>query len=411
MSHCNSILAAAFLWYAGNALVLAQPLDSRVGNNDFIGTIITLVSDSAVAANVRGLELFGTRHAMQANRDEIVSWIQQKFLDVGIADVVVDSFQYATTWQKNIIATIPGTSAAYLEIVVGGHYDSQSSIPSMAPGADDNASGTSAVIEMARVLRAVQYFPKATLRFIAFGAEEMGLIGSSDYAAKIQAANRQIVLMQNYDMIGHRNQSQSDRNVKIVWYQGSEVEASMDSALKRTYTTLIPVLTTQYRPNSDSYPFFLRGYRAVFNIEDDFSPYYHTKNDTSGALDFKYASEIVQSGLALLLTIDGQLATTSVTKTSQPVTWRLEQNFPNPFNARTVIRYWLPVASKVKLTVTNLHGQRVAELVNGTQDAGWKEVFWTANVASGVYFYRLEAIHNGDVTGRFFDSRKMILVK
>ena len=411
MSHYNSFLTAAFLWYAGNAPVLAQPLDRPGRTGDFIGSLITLVSDSSVAANVRGLESFGTRHAMQANRNEIASWIRQKFLDVGITDVVADSFQYSATWQKNIIATIPGSSAANYEIVVGGHYDSQSSIPTMAPGADDNASGTAAVIEMARVLRVAQYIPKATLRFIAFGAEEMGLIGSYDYASKAQAANRQIVLMQNYDMIGHRNQSQSDRNVKVVWYQGSEVEASMDSALKRTYTTLTPILTSQYRPNSDSYPFFLRGYRAVFNIEDDFSPYYHTKNDTSGALDFKYASEIVQSGLALLLTIDGQFAsTTVVTNVHQPSTWRLEQNFPNPFNARTIIRYWLTSPSKVKLTVTNLHGQTLAELVNGDQDAGWKEVFWTANVSSGVYFYRLEAIPGGDA-GRFVETRKMILVK
>jgi len=400
----------AILWNTGNDVVLAQPLERPVRTTDFISSMITLVSDSSMAANVRGLESFGTRHAMQANRDDIASWIRLKFLDAGIQDVLADSFLYASTWQKNIIATIPGTSAAQLEILVGGHYDSQSSIPSMAPGADDNASGTSAVIEMARVLRVAKYFPKATLRFIAFGAEEMGLIGSFDYAAKAQAANRQIVLMQNYDMIGHRNQSQSDRNVKVVWYQGSEVEASMDSALKRTYTTLTPILTSQYRPNSDSYPFFLRGYRAVFNIEDDFSPYYHTKNDTSGALEFKYASEIVQSGLALLLTIDGQLAPTSVTKTSQPVTWRLEQNFPNPFNPRTLIRYWLPVASKVKLTISNLHGQTVAELVNSWQDAGWKDVFWTANVSSGVYFYRLEALPAGDAA-RFAETRKMILVK
>ena len=373
--------------------------------------MITLVSDSSVAANVRGLESFGTRHAMQANREEIISWIRQKFLDAGITDVVVDSFQYASTWQKNIIATIPGTSAAQLEILVGGHYDSQSSIPSMAPGADDNASGTSAVIEMARVLRAAQYSPRTTLRFIAFGAEEMGLVGSYDYASKAQVANRQIVLMQNYDMIGHRNQSQTQRNVKVVWYQGSEVEASLDSALKRTYTTLTPVLTTQYRPNSDSYPFFLRGYKAIFNIEDDFSPFYHTKNDTSGSLDFKYAAEVVQSGIALLLTIDGQFSSTTViTNARQPSTWWLEQNFPNPFNAWTTIRYWLPAVSNVKLIVSNLHGQTVAELVNGTQDAGWKEAFWTANVSSGVYFYRLEAIPGGEAA-RFVETRKMILVK
>jgi flagellar hook assembly protein FlgD len=80
-----------------------------------------------------------------------------------------------------------------------------------------------------------------------------------------------------------------------------------------------------------------------------------------------------------------------------PQTFTLSQNFPNPFNSSTVIRYSVPVAGAVDLAVYDLLGQRVAQLVGGRRDAGDYAVTWDGRddrgraVASGVYLYRLEA--------------------
>jgi hypothetical protein len=88
-----------------------------------------------------------------------------------------------------------------------------------------------------------------------------------------------------------------------------------------------------------------------------------------------------------------------------PLLWGLEQNFPNPFNPRTVIGYQLPVVSDVKLVVFDLLGREVAVLVDGKADAGAHQVtFDGAGLSSGVYVCRLTA-------GTFTGSRKMLLAK
>ncbi len=96
-----------------------------------------------------------------------------------------------------------------------------------------------------------------------------------------------------------------------------------------------------------------------------------------------------------------------------PKSFALEQNYPNPFNPTTVIAYQLPVASEVKLEVFDILGKKVATLVNGRQAAGAYSYTWNATtVASGVYFYRLQAgATNGASNATFVETKKMMLVK
>lgn len=88
-----------------------------------------------------------------------------------------------------------------------------------------------------------------------------------------------------------------------------------------------------------------------------------------------------------------------------PLTYVLDQNFPNPFNPTTMIRFQLPVRSDVTLVVYDLLGRQVAVLAGGTRDAGRYEVkFDGTNLSSGVYIYRMTA-------GTFVESRKLVLTK
>ncbi|MFA6469737.1 MAG: T9SS type A sorting domain-containing protein [Bacteroidota bacterium] len=91
--------------------------------------------------------------------------------------------------------------------------------------------------------------------------------------------------------------------------------------------------------------------------------------------------------------------------------FELEQNYPNPFNPSTTIRYAIPSASKVTLKVFNILGQQIAELVNTVQTAGRYESLWSPNVASGMYFYKIEAVSTSDPNERFTQLKKMVLLK
>lgn len=273
-------------------------------NDSIISKIISNVSDSTIRACIQGLQDFGTRYCLNSNRESVFNWLKDKFIQTGTADVQFDSFQYSNTWQKNVVATIPGNINSSFEIIVGGHFDSYSSNLAQAPGADDNASGTAAAIEMARVLRLTDYQPSVTLRFIGFAAEEVGLKGSAHYAYNARQQQRKIKVMFNYDMIGYRNQSERDRHFKLYRYPGSEAFANLYGELALRYTTLKPVLINQAAANTDSWPFYQQGFNTLFCHEYTFSPYYHSPNDLIQYLDIRYINDIVKAGLAALITLD-----------------------------------------------------------------------------------------------------------
>jgi len=88
-----------------------------------------------------------------------------------------------------------------------------------------------------------------------------------------------------------------------------------------------------------------------------------------------------------------------------PTVFALDQNYPNPFNPVTTIRYALPRQSHVVLSIFNALGEKVEDLVNGDVSAGYHDVRLDGNnLASGVYFYRLQA-------GDFMQTRKLLLLK
>lgn len=88
-----------------------------------------------------------------------------------------------------------------------------------------------------------------------------------------------------------------------------------------------------------------------------------------------------------------------------PLSWQLSQNYPNPFNPATVIEYQLAKSSQVKITVYDLLGNELQQLVNREESAGAHAVqFNASHLASGMYFYRIQA-------GDFTSTRKMLLTK
>jgi hypothetical protein len=99
-------------------------------------------------------------------------------------------------------------------------------------------------------------------------------------------------------------------------------------------------------------------------------------------------------------------------KVLQTRNFHLSQNYPNPFNPSTKIEYNLPQQSQVRLTIFNIFGQEVTNLFNGIQEPGSKTITWNAGgIASGVYFYRLDAISVAEPGKTFRDVKKMVVIK
>ena len=107
----------------------------------------------------------------------------------------------------------------------------------------------------------------------------------------------------------------------------------------------------------------------------------------------------------------GPVTSVNDTKLSMPASYTLAQNFPNPFNPSTTISFGLPQKSLVRITIVNALGEVVAKLVDAEMEAAAYSVVWNANVASGIYFYRMEAVAQADPGQRFTETKKMLLLR
>ena len=96
----------------------------------------------------------------------------------------------------------------------------------------------------------------------------------------------------------------------------------------------------------------------------------------------------------------------SINDYNSPIfSYKLENNYPNPFNPSTTIVYTISERCKVSLKIFNVLGSEIAELINGEMEAGEHIInFIAINLSSGVYFYRMQA-------GSYVETKKMILLK
>jgi len=164
-------------------------------------------------------------------------------------------------------------------------------------------------MEIARVL-ADQPFKKS-VRFITFGAEEQGLIGSWYYATDALYREEDIVYMINADMIG--NVSDSFLDFVIRCSENGELYGRVVEQLANNYTNLAPNLQVGEWSGSDHYPFQQSGFRTIYSAEGDFSPNWHLGSDIIDNIDPVYAADIIRVNLgALVLAIAAPLPVTGL---------------------------------------------------------------------------------------------------
>jgi hypothetical protein len=283
---------------------------------EMITTLTGEIKADSLKTYVEWLENLGTRFTLASNRRQVAMKIKNKFISFGYTDVKLDSFHIAGTfrgtypydlWQYNVIAKLEGTTNPDSLCIIGGHYDNILRTGGGDPfttayGANDNASGTAAALEVARVMKKNSYESRNTILFIAFGAEELGLLGSHAYANNAYSTSSKIRMMLNNDMIAYEPSSvKTDWMVNILDYDNSHDLRYKAEDLLHKFTVLNHTNINTYNKQSDSYPFSLKGYPAIFFFSNSSDPNYHTLSDLSGQCNFNYCAEIVKISCALLV--------------------------------------------------------------------------------------------------------------
>lgn len=236
-----------------------------------------------------------SRHKLQPGNDKAAQYIIEKFRSFGLT-AQYDSF---STTGKNVIGTKVGTHFPNKYYVVCGHFDDMPT-GTTAPGADDNASGTAAVIELARILS--KYNSQYTIKFIGFDEEEQGLIGSIYYATQARNRNDSIMGVINLDMIGYDGNNDGKINVHSKNVANTvEIANDFVNNIAAHNIGLVPVMVAS-QPYSDHEAFLQKNYGAILVIEDnnDFHPYYHTTSDRFQYINVPYFHKMVKATMATL---------------------------------------------------------------------------------------------------------------
>ena len=277
--------------------VRAAAAPSRDGTIDLI---VAGVNSGIVMSFVENLQAYVTRYATTPNCDAAADSVFQYFQSLKLRTSYAPFTFRSTYSSRNVIAEKPGLRQPEEVVIICGHYDSSSNqATTLAPGADDNATGVAAVMEAARLLSRFDF--DFTVKFIAFGAEEFGLYGSADYASKARAAGERIIGVINLDMIGYADALPED--LDLIVNPLSEWLAERLRLAAGTYAGLTTKKTVTASANySDHAPFWDRGYPALLAIEDQplHNPFYHRTTDTAEKLNEGFLAASTRGCLALL---------------------------------------------------------------------------------------------------------------
>ncbi len=329
--------------------------------NPFIANMVNQVSARRIEEDIRKLVSFGTRNtnSAQDNPNRGIGaardWIFNQLKEISISckgclQVEKQSFEQQPTPNRrilkptvitNIFAKLTGTTDPNRIYVVSAHYDSMCADPADgecdAPGANDDASGVAAVLEMARIMSRYKF--DASIIFLLVAGEEQGLLGSTYFAEKAKRENWNIEAMLTNDIIGGviTFKNAPDRQNVRVFSEGApsnetEAEAKIRKSVggendspSRQLARFIKETADIYSPkfgvkmifrrdrylrSGDHIPFLERGFPAVrfTEIHEDYNHQHQnirTENgkfygDTPEYVDFQYVANVTKINIASL---------------------------------------------------------------------------------------------------------------
>lgn len=337
-----------------------------------------------------GPETIVSRNKNQPGNPLAADWLQQRFEQMGFTPAV-QIFSGGTG--ENIIVEKPGVLHPEKKVVICGHYDSMPGGPVASPAADDDGSGTVAVLEALRVMADHDF--ENTMVFALWDEEEQGKLGSIYYAGVAAASDVEIIAAVNMDAISYDGDGDGLMRVHTKNIANSVALKDTAMSVNGTYAGLqLPMaINLPGATYSDHASFWSENYSAILIIEDfdnDGNPHYHTSTDLVDYIDQPYFHGLARLSIGTAAVMARPISDETVIQPMAPVPSGPSLFvYPNPASSNTVVRTDVLEANS-SLILYDALGRQVMDIASGTSAFG-KRIFRfdAQDLVPGSYVLRL----------------------
>jgi hypothetical protein len=356
-------------------VVLSTVIHAQSYNNYF-GTIVNQCSFDSIDNYLTEFENLGIKEHGSIELNNTLTWLINKYTNYGYSNIEIDTFNYFGIDNYNLIVTKQGSIYPNTYLIVDGHYDTK-----IGTGTNDNGSGVSIILETARLLQNID--TEYSIKFINFGAEEDGLLGSTHYVNNtVNPSSLDIKLLFNIDEVGGVN---GMLNNTIVCERDESVPTASNAASANYTDTLANCVSLysnlstdiSYAYSSDYMPFQNNGEIITGFYEKNSSPYTHSPNDLKVNMDVNYVYEVAKATIGASLYFAVASLPTIIEKKNKTNILI----YPNPVQEVLTINIGENYPNDLTLKLTNSLGKTVIEKqINNT-----KEQLNLSHFPSGIY--------------------------
>ena len=327
---------------------------------------------------------FGVKTTGSTNNNNAFNWLKNKYLAFGYtaAQISENAFTYNGATTKNLILTKTGTKYPNIFVIVCGHYDTIA-----GPGVNDNGSGTSVILEMARILKDVP--TEYSIKFINFTGEEQGLRGSQNYVNTVVNATNpkmNIKVVFNIDQVGG---VAGEVNNTITCERDTNNTPSTNNAASNTVTQELMNCVELYSPlqtnlsyayGSDYMPFQSNGEVITGFYEFNESTRPHSASDTYANMDPVFVFNVTKAALgAVQHFATADITTLSINDCPPEKMLQSLRIYPNPASDFINIEMLNTNLKDYSFNITDLSGKVLIQSENSKR-------IDISKLSSGIYF-------------------------
>ncbi|MBS1807293.1 MAG: M20/M25/M40 family metallo-hydrolase [Acidobacteria bacterium] len=260
-----------------------------------VQTVVAQASVNRVYSYEKSLFDFDSKHITKPGNQKAIEYLYETYKSFGYEPVKQCFEVRSAVGGKtcNVYATLQGTENPDLIYVVGSHFDSVQ----VGPGADDDTSGTAALLEAARIL--AKHPQPATIIFVSYTGEEAGLLGSREFVRQAVANKMKIVGVLNNDMIGWANDNRLDNTIR---YSNTGIR-DIEHAAAMQFTKLI-TYDARWHRGTDATSFF-ETYGDIIGGIGSYpvlgNPHYHQATDLLEGINHQLVTETSKTTAATMM--------------------------------------------------------------------------------------------------------------